>query len=305
MQFNESPRAGREIADDQQRPFIADQVERPGVGRPLIVWVAFGRGYVRNDCLPMDGILPTKFESNGGYTRQNRNFGQIDESFRQFSSRAPLWGEMGELIVLAERRVDRPRPTNGTRPAFYFDLACPFSYLAAERVERVLGDVDWIPTATSLLRPPVGRGESTAVRAHAETCAVALRLPLVWPDRFPADAPGALRAAAHAVEIGAGARFALAASRLAFCGGFDLEDPEILAEAAAAAGIGLRECLTAAGDPTRDEPLLTTARGLITHGVGRIPAIRVGTRWFDGDGALASAAAFLRADAACDRPFAS
>ena len=36
-------------------------------------------------------------------------------------------------------------------------------------------------------------------------------------------------------EGGRGAGFVLAASRLAFCGGFDLEDPEILAEAAAAA----------------------------------------------------------------------
>jgi 2-hydroxychromene-2-carboxylate isomerase len=229
----------------------------------------------------------------------------VNESFRQFSAPVPLWGVMGDLIDLAERRADRSRPTVGARPAFFFDLACPFSYLAAERVERVLGEVDWVPTSASLLAPGLGRGETAAVRAHAETCAVALRLPLVWPDRFPADAPGALRAAAYAVEIGAGARFALAASRLAFCGGFDLEDPEILAEAAAAAGIGLRECLTAVGDPSRDEPLQATAQGLVAHGVRRVPAIRVGTRWFDGDGVLASAAAFLRAAPAFDRPFAS
>ncbi len=44
---------------------------------------------------------------------------------------------------------------------------------------------------------------------------------------------------AYASTIGCGAQFALAAMRLAFCGGFDLEDPEILAEAAAAAGIPL------------------------------------------------------------------
>ena len=72
---------------------------------------------------------------------------------------------------------------------------------------------------------------------------MALRLPLVWPDRLPRRARGRSRAAAYAAEIGAGARFALAASRLAFCGGFDLDDPETLAEAAAAAGIPLRACL--------------------------------------------------------------
>jgi 2-hydroxychromene-2-carboxylate isomerase len=212
---------------------------------------------------------------------------------------------MGELIVLAERRADRSRQRRSARPAFFFDLSCPFSYLAAERVERVLGEVEWVPTAATILRGGRSAEPPAAVRAHAETCAVAFRLPLVWPDRFPGETPGALRAAAHAGEIGAGARFALAASRLAFCGGFDLEDPEILAEAAAAAGIGLRECLAAAGDPTRDGALHATARGLLTQGVCRLPAIRVGTRWFDGDESLAAAAAFLRARAAVDRPFAS
>lgn len=212
---------------------------------------------------------------------------------------------MGELIVLAERRADRSRARRSARPAFFFDLACPFSYLAAERVERVLGDVEWVPTAATLLRGGENSEHPVEVRSHAETCAVALRLPLVWPDRFPADTPGALRAAAHAAEIGAGARFTLAASRLAFCGGFDLEDPEILAEAAAAAGIGLRECLAAAGDPTRDGQLHATARGLLAQGVFRLPAVRIGTRWFSGDGALAAASAYLRAQPLADRPFAS
>ena len=70
-----------------------------------------------------------------------------------------------------------------------------------------------------------------------------MRLPLVWPEHFPRETPAALRAASHAAEIGAGCRFALAARRLAFCGGFDLEGPEILAEAAAAASLRLRTAL--------------------------------------------------------------
>ncbi len=196
--------------------------------------------------------------------------------------------------MLAERRADRSRPTGGPRPAFFFDLGCPFSYLVAERVERVLGDIAWIPTAGALLRQGAPWSHPAAVRARAETLAVGQRVPLVWPDSFPAETPAALRAAAHAGELGAGSRFALAASRLAFCGGFDLEDPEILAEAAAAAGIGLEDCLRAAGDPRRDEELRATARGLLSRGVRRLPAIRIGRDFFDGDGALAEAAASLR-----------
>ena len=211
---------------------------------------------------------------------------------------------MGDVIVLADRRADRSRPTHGARPSFFFDLGCPLSYLAAERVERVLGDVEWIPTAGAVLHGD-SWSDAAAVRAHAETCAVALRLPLVWPDRFPADTPGALRAAAHAAEIGAGSRFALAASRLAFCGGFDLEDPEILAEAAAASGIGLSACLAAAGDVSRDAELHATARGLLAQGVRELPAIRVGHRLFHGDTALAAAAMVLRSPAVADRPLVS
>jgi 2-hydroxychromene-2-carboxylate isomerase len=177
--------------------------------------------------------------------------------------------------------------------AFYFDLSCPFSYLAAERVERLLGNVAWIPASGLALyqgqpwRDPRARERALA---RAERRAAALRLPLVMPDWFPAPAPMALRAAAHANEIGAGAAFALAASRLAFCGGFDLEDPEILAEAAAAAGIGLDACLAAAADESRDEPLYATARGLLARGVDQLPALHVGKRWFDGEQSIGAAA---------------
>jgi 2-hydroxychromene-2-carboxylate isomerase len=230
------------------------------------------------------------FESGGRKT---------SDEFARVLFGAVVFNGMGELIVLAERRADRSRPTRSARPALFFDLSCPFSYLVAERIERLLGGIDWIPTAATILHRGNGEwGQPAAVRAHAETCAVALRLPLVWPDRFPAATPMALRAAVHAAQIGAGAQFALAAMRLAFCGGFDLEDPEILAEAAAAAGISLQECLAAAGDPTRDGELHATARGLLSQGVTRLPAIRVGTGWFDGDGALAAAAAALRSQAA-------
>jgi 2-hydroxychromene-2-carboxylate isomerase len=113
----------------------------------------------------------------------------------------------------------------------------------------------------------------------------------------------ALRAAAHANEIGAGPAFALAASRLAFCGGFDLEDPEILAEAAAAAGIGLDACLTAAADESRDGPLFATSRRLLARGVQQLPAMHVGNRWFAGEESIAGAAA-SRAHVECSGPLA-
>jgi 2-hydroxychromene-2-carboxylate isomerase len=208
---------------------------------------------------------------------------------RQFPLFRSFQLSMGELIALAERLADRSRARGPEKAAsaFFFDLACPFSYLASERVERLLGEVQWIPAAGR----PVERSDLSCFRSRAERRAAELRLPLVWPEPFPVSVPGALRAAARAAQLGAGSRFALAAARLAFCGGFDLEDPEVLAEAAAAAGLTLDQCLSAAGDQALDRSLEATARGLRAQGVKRLPAVRVGGRLFDGEHRLVEAAA--------------
>jgi 2-hydroxychromene-2-carboxylate isomerase len=176
------------------------------------------------------------------------------------------------------------------RPAFFFDLACPFSYLAAERVERTLGHVEWVPV------PAWTGADPESVVARAQLMARASRLPLVLPDDFPTTVPGAMRAAAYAAEIGAGARFGLAALRLAFCGGFDLEKSTVLSDVAAAAAISPRECVAAASEAWRDEDLQATAELLSSQGVGELPVIGVDGRWFHGLGGLAEAAAWIRRD---------
>ncbi len=55
LQLDEPSRSGGQVANDEQRPFVADQVERPSVGRPLVIRVAFRWGYVRNWELPPGG----------------------------------------------------------------------------------------------------------------------------------------------------------------------------------------------------------------------------------------------------------
>jgi len=201
---------------------------------------------------------------------------------------------MGELIDLRERIADRTRARVGAPPAFFFDLGCPMSYLTAEQVDRIFDVVDWIPTAAALMRDGSQPRYSIQELEHAERRAAELRLPLAWPERFPAAVPSALRATTYAADVGAGDRFALAASRLAFSGGFDLEDPEMLAEAAAAAAIPLDETLRAAGDRERNLQLRATAQGLCRRGMTTLPVIRLGTRWFQGEHAASAAAEMVR-----------
>ncbi len=211
---------------------------------------------------------------------------------------------MGDLVSLDQWRADHLRVGAGSAPTFFFDLGCPLSYLSAEHVERKLGHVQWVAVDTASVRDDGSRGNVEELRQRAEHQAHALRLPLVWPDSFPNAAPCALRAATYAAQVGAGARFALAASRLAFCGGFDLGDPEALAEAAAASGVPLDACLRSATDADWDRPLQATARGLRARAVGQLPVFRVGRRWFAGDSGLHAAAAAVHRPAVAGRPLA-
>jgi 2-hydroxychromene-2-carboxylate isomerase len=210
---------------------------------------------------------------------------------------------MGDLIVLADFRQRLVVPALGPRPHFYFDLGCPFSYLAAERVERMLGNALWLPSAPVIRRPGLvslsdGADQLTArergLRHRAQQLAQSLRLPLVWPENPAGELLGVARAARFAAEQGAGPRFALAASRLAFCGGFDLEDPEILADAAAAAGLDADQVIDATTNPELDLRLQDTADELRGAGVHGLPALRVGDRWLDGELGLDQAAALVR-----------
>src|SRR4051794_37676435 len=123
---------------------------------------------------------------------------------------------MGDVINLSERRDalrSRGRAARErSRAEFFFDLACPFTYLAAERVDRAFDEVVWTPVTG------VGRAAAQPDRAielrrrAAEQDAAALRLPLVWPEPHVAAVPLAMRVAAFASEAGRGYEFTLAAS---------------------------------------------------------------------------------------------
>lgn len=183
----------------------------------------------------------------------------------------------------AARRRAAPRP----RPTFYFDLASPYTYLAAERADRMFSRLEWCPALSDALQGELRIGEEE--RAAITRRASLLGLPIVWPICAPLPVVGAMRVASLACELGVGAPFVLAASRLVYCGGFDIDEPEILAEASAAAGIELEDMLEAAGDPARDGPLEAAGRRLLAAGADRLPALQVGRLLFCGEDRLPAA----------------
>jgi 2-hydroxychromene-2-carboxylate isomerase len=197
--------------------------------------------------------------------------------------------------VAARRGAGRPDGAQRARVTFAFDLASPWTYLAAERVDRLFAAVHWRPACADVLPGELTvAGEAgdrdAAERAAAERRAAQLRLPLVWPEHTP-DGRQAMRVAAMAAERDLAAPFVLAAGRLAYCGGYDLDDPETIAEAAAAAGLGLEETLAAAGDQGRDGPLEAAARRLLAGGADRLPVLQVGRLLFAGEHRVGEAVA--------------
>lgn len=200
---------------------------------------------------------------------------------------------MGTIISLEAHRAARHRGNLARRKAvpratLFFDLASPYTYLAAERAERLFPRLEWQPACSGVLHAP--ELSADAMRAAGER-ADQLGLPLRWPEEPSRPVRGAMRAATLAAETGCAAAFVLAASRLAFCGGYDVDEPEILAEAAAAAGMGLQETLAAAGDRRRDNMMEQAALSLLAAGVQQLPAVRVGRLLFSGEERLHEAAA--------------
>jgi 2-hydroxychromene-2-carboxylate isomerase len=181
------------------------------------------------------------------------------------------------------------------RATFFFDLGCPFSYLAIDRVERLLPGTRWTPALGEAVHrgtPWAGRGRSRWLEA-ATARAGELRMPLTLPPE--SRATSAMRVAAYASEQDRRRAFAIAASRLAFCGGFDLEDPEVLAEAIAAAGLPLDAALRAARDQAWDAFLADAGRVVLATGGDRLPAVLIGGESICGEENLSEAAAHLRA----------
>ena len=102
--------------------------------------------------------------------------------------------------------------------AFYFDLASPLAYLAAERVLHVLpSPAEWQPVLAAELAGAERfeayrcEQERDAFRENVERRARELHLqPLRWPEPFPFDSALAMRAATYAKSIGRAVPFAQA-----------------------------------------------------------------------------------------------
>jgi 2-hydroxychromene-2-carboxylate isomerase len=183
--------------------------------------------------------------------------------------------------------------------AFYFDLASPLAYLAAERVLHELPrPAEWQPVLAAELPGAESfdafrcREELEVFRAEVARRADSLGLqPLRWPEPFPFDSALAMRVATYAKSIGRAVPFAQAAFRQAFAGGRSLEDPDSVLIAAAACEMHPAAVLRGSRLRSVAEQLTAATAAAARSGVLDVPAIRVGERVFGGERAVEQATA--------------
>ncbi len=177
-----------------------------------------------------------------------------------------------------------------TSAAFYFDLASPQAYLAAERILHVLPEpAEW--------RPVLAAAQNDVTRSRIEGRAQELDLqPVRWPEPFPFDSSLAMRVATYAASIGRTVPFAQAAFRQAFAGGHSLANPDFVLIAAAACEMHPAAVLRAAELRSTAERLAATSAEAARAGVTDVPAVVVGEYKFAGEDALERAAAHIRGE---------
>jgi len=186
-------------------------------------------------------------------------------------------------------------------PRFFVDVGSPYAWLAAERVEAVVGEVIWEPILLGAIFAARGFGSWSLTEARAEGIeeverrGVAYGLgPVRWPEPWPGNTLLAMRAAVAADALGAGRAFLLAALRLGFVHGRDLSDPAAVVDAASTAGIEGSELLAAASTPAVKAALRERTDAAIALGVQGVPTVLVGREPFWGDDRLEDAARALR-----------
>jgi 2-hydroxychromene-2-carboxylate isomerase len=189
-----------------------------------------------------------------------------------------------------------------SQPVFYYDLGSPYSYLSAERLQRVLPVVPvWQPILLGgIWKQSGGRSWGVTSEREAGQAEVERRaeqyglMPVRWPEGWPNNTLKAMRAAIFAQSIGRAVAFSLAAFRQAFAGGKDLSDVDNVLIAAAACELHPNAVLKALETQSVKDRLRRATQEAYDRGVRGVPTIAVGDQLFWGDDRLEEAGSALR-----------
>jgi 2-hydroxychromene-2-carboxylate isomerase len=183
---------------------------------------------------------------------------------------------------------------------FYFDLASPEAYLAAEQALHLFSassePVEWQPILAAELPGYTASTADAAFRERIAARAAELSLqPLRWPEPFPFDSSLAMRVATYAKSIGRTVPFVQAAFRQCYAGGRSLQDADSVVIAAAACEMHPKAVLQGAGLKSVATQLQATTAQAAEGGVRSVPAVLASGQIFHGERGLREAAEHLSA----------
>lgn len=190
-----------------------------------------------------------------------------------------------------------------TAPRFYFGAMSPYSWFAAERIERLLPRASWHGVFAGAVFKANGRvswgltEERPAKLADCEQRAASLGLgPIRWADPWPTNDLLIARAMAFCEGATDGRdqtllkSFALGAMRLSFLEGVDLGDLDAVLEAGRRSGIEEDRLRGGLQQQEVKDALRATNDEAVAAGVFGVPTVVVGDELFWGDDRLQQAA---------------
>jgi len=188
-------------------------------------------------------------------------------------------------------------------PVFLYDFNSPYAYLAAARIDEVVGEARWQPIAFAFVlvaheRMPWSLSEPTRTPGVAECERRAREYglpPLVWPPGWPKGSYtlDPLRAALFAEEHGALREYSAAAFARNFVTGVGLLGDAPI-EVAEEVGLDPDATRAAIAGPMR-ERLKQVTEEAIAAGIHGVPTVTVAGEHFWGDDRLEAAATAQRA----------
>jgi 2-hydroxychromene-2-carboxylate isomerase len=195
---------------------------------------------------------------------------------------------------------DDPAVSDEAQARFYFGAMSPYSWFAAERIDRLLPQARWHGVFAGAVFKQNDRvswgltGRRAAGIADCEERAAAHGLgPIQWPNPWPTNdllVARAMTFCMRAEDDRLLRSFGLAAMRLTFLEGVDLGEAESVLEAGRRVDIDERELAGALQDQQVKDALRADTEAVVAAGVFGVPTVSVAGEPFWGDDRLEQAA---------------
>jgi 2-hydroxychromene-2-carboxylate isomerase len=206
-------------------------------------------------------------------------------------------------------RDDRQVPPGPATPLFFYGAMSPYSWFAAERIERLLPDARWQGVFAGAIFKASGRvswGLTESREGGMADCEARARAhglgPIRWPEPWPTSDLLIARAMTFAerppASPGQAKALGLTAMRLAFLEGADLGEQGVVLEAGRRAGLDVEELSSALSDADVKDALRPATDEALALGVFGVPTVVIGVELFWGDDRLDEAAAAHRSELA-------